>query len=105
MKRTIVALLIGIAIGTIGSHICMRHFPRPTDPDLRFKYIVRQFNRRLKLDDDQKKQVETILLEKRKKMESIRADAKPRLEQIRQETRQEISKILRPDQLKKFEIL
>lgn len=105
MKKIISSLLLGVLLGVAATQLYSRRHPRMMDPDTRFKYVVEKFNKRLHLSPEQKTQVEAILKTKREKIDALRAESKPKFEAIRQETRQEISKILNPDQIKKFEEL
>ena len=105
MKKILIGVLIGVVLGATGSHLYTRCNPRPTNPEFRHKFVLRQFSRRLHLNEDQKKQLTLILQEKRKKMDALRTESRPKYEVIRKETREEIRKILTPEQQAKFETL
>lgn len=107
-KTTIVAILVlvvtftaGIAVGVFGSHVMMRIHGRgplsfPTG------MMVNHLDRRLDLTDKQRAQVEEIVRRHHDAIASMWSQVEPRVRVELEEANDEITRILTPEQRRKF---
>jgi len=98
----IAGLLMGAAVGGSPSFHEYAHKWDTRSPQER---MLKRFAKRLDLTEDQKRQVATILEQKRAKMDALFNEMKPKFEQIRIETGDEIRQFLNPEQQKKFQAM
>lgn len=103
--QVVPAFLAGILIGGALMLSPMRRqiVPRWPDNNPPHKRMLHAMNKRLNLDRAQMNSIATIFEQKREKIDAIMAESRPKLAEIRNETRQEIRKLLKPEQIEKFE--
>ena len=62
-----------------------------------------QMSERLKLNDDQKSQVQKILGDTREQLQALRKESEPRVTEIRRQADEQLQKVLMPDQWQQFQ--
>lgn len=108
-KTTLVAVLVllltfaaGICVGVFGAHLMILHggrgpaFPPPMA-------MVNRLDRRLDLTPAQRTQVERIIRKRHARIRELWVDVNPRVRQEIAAANDEITRILTPEQRKKFE--
>ncbi len=109
LKSVLCILLIfilGAAAGGLGVHIynksqgdaCWRG-----DRKAREEMLLNRLDRRLDLDDRQREQVRVLIAETRTEMKNIRNQYRPQMKAVIEKSKAEMRRLLRPDQLEKFE--
>ena len=94
-------LLIGIGIGVCGAR---RGAWRRWHPE-RHHQMLETFSRELKLNAEQRAAVGKILDDRQRQMQALHAQVRPQFEAMRAEMRKEISAVLSPEQVERFEKL
>lgn len=62
-----------------------------------------QMSERLKLNGDQKTQVQKILADSREQLQSLRKESEPRVTEIRRQADEHLQKVLTPEQWQQFQ--
>jgi Spy/CpxP family protein refolding chaperone len=62
-----------------------------------------QMSERLKLNDDQKSQVQKILGDTREQLQALRKESEPRVTEIRRQADEHLQKVLTPEQWQQFQ--
>lgn len=75
------------------------------NPQNRYQKMLDLFGKKLDLSKEQKIQISAIFDQKRQKIEALRSELKPKFDEVRANARDEIRRILRPDQIHKYEKL
>ena len=109
-RKLLVTFILGAVAGALvawpSTHCFMRWKSSGEGRGARHhKRMLREFNRKLDLTEDQKKQIELVLDGKRKKIEELREQTRPKFKELRESTKNEIRALLRPDQFDKFDKL
>ncbi len=101
------ALLVsGVAIGALGTYLVLERARRPEGPPPPPPgSFTQEMESRLKLSEDQKKQIEALIRVSRREAEEIRRELRPRLEKYLETTRERFEALLTPEQRAKFEAL
>ena len=108
-KTTIVAILVvivtftaGVAVGVFAAHLVhvRGEHGLPTFPT---KVMVNRLDRRLDLTDRQRAQVEQIIRRHHAAIAAVRSSMQPRVRAELEQANDEITRILTPEQRKKFE--
>jgi hypothetical protein len=73
------------------------------DPGFLAEKIIRRMERRLDLSGDQVKQVREIVLEQQKAFQSLHKEFRPRMDGQIEKTRRDLSEVLTPEQVQKWE--
>ncbi len=98
--------ILGAASGCLVMHIVykshMETFLRG-DRKAREEILINRLSRRLDLDDRQREQARVIVEKTHQEMDMIRKQYRPQMEAVLDNSRAEMRRILRPDQLQKFE--
>lgn len=103
-RQVIPALLIGCLVGLWGGAWLHRTSLRHTRTGFSdTQKLLDRFNAELKLDAGQQDAVRAILESYRSQMKTLHEDSSKRFEEIRAAMRGDISKLLNPDQLKRFQ--
>ncbi len=109
LKSVLCILLIfilGAAGGGLAMHIVykshMETFLRG-DRKTREEILLNRLSRRLDLDDRQREQARAIVEKTHEEMDKIRKQYRPQMEAVMENSRAEMRRILRPEQLQKFE--
>lgn len=97
----ILGLLLGAALGSWGHRAAVRCFMRPPEPGRMIEHLSRE----LKLDPSQKEAVRAVFEARRGQAEAMRKEHEARFEAMRVEVRAELAKVLRPEQLARFDEL
>ncbi|MFA6030477.1 MAG: hypothetical protein WC969_11535 [Elusimicrobiota bacterium] len=97
----ILGLLLGAALGSWGHRAAVHRFMRPPEPGRMIDHLSRE----LKLDAEQQEAVRAVFEARRGQAEKMRRDNEARFEVIRVEVRAELAKVLRPEQLARFDEL
>jgi Spy/CpxP family protein refolding chaperone len=110
MKRSVAllsvvaVLIVGVAIGIVGTHLFYaQKFRRPDGPPgLMGRSFVDRLEGHLDLTADQRRQIDEILERSHEEAEMLRHEMQPRLRQLFESTGAEIEAILTPEQQEKF---
>jgi len=106
IHQVLIALILGAVLGAAGIQLrdygCLMGAPHQ---GAMRKHMIKKMERTLKLDAEQKKQIETLFETMQPRMKALREEMRPKFEAMREETRAEIRKILKPEQLPEFEKL
>ena len=106
IHQVLIALLIGAVLGAWGIQLrdygCLMGTPH--QGGMR-KHMIKKMERELKLDAEQKKKIEALFQAMQPRMQALREEMRPKFEAMREETRAEIRKILKPEQMPKFDEL
>jgi Spy/CpxP family protein refolding chaperone len=110
MKRSVAllsvvaVLIVGVAIGIVGTHrFYAQKFRRPDGPPgLMGRSFVDRLEGHLDLTADQRRQIDEILERSHEEAEMLRHEMQPRLRQLFESTGAEIEAILTPEQQEKF---
>ncbi len=109
LKSVLCILLIfilGAASGGLGVHIYykshMETFLRG-DRKAREEILLNRLNRKLDLDARQREQVRDLIAETHAEMKNIRNQYRPQMKAVIEKSKAEMRRLLRPDQLEKFE--
>ncbi len=98
--------ILGAASGGLAMHIVykshMETFLRG-DRKTREEILLNRLSRRLDLDDRQREQARAIVEKTHGEMDKIRKQYRPQMEAVLENSRAEMRRILRPEQLQKFE--
>jgi hypothetical protein len=98
--------ILGAAAGGLAVHICyksrMETYLRG-DRKAREEILLNRLSRRLDLDDRQREQARAIVRETHAEMNNIRKQYRPQMEAVLEKSRSEMRRMLRPEQLEKFE--
>jgi Spy/CpxP family protein refolding chaperone len=62
-----------------------------------------QMSERLKLNDEQKSQVQKILGDSREQLQALRRESEPRVMEIRRQADEQLQKVLTPEQWQQFQ--
>ncbi|MDP9190760.1 MAG: hypothetical protein M3P06_03555 [Acidobacteriota bacterium] len=110
-KTTIVAILVvvltftaGAMVGVFASHMMILRGGHGA-PFFPTKAMVNRLDRRLDLTDAQRAQVEQIIRRRHANINKLWSDMRPRMRSEIEQTNAEISRILTPEQRKKFDRL
>jgi Spy/CpxP family protein refolding chaperone len=112
-KTTVVATLVllltfgaGFAAGMFTGHMTALRIFRPERlPQFATHAIVSQLDRKLDLSDAQRKKIEEIINRRHRAIHHIRGDVDPQIRAQLDKANQEITRVLTPEQRKKFEAL
>lgn len=110
-KTTVIATLVliltfgaGFAAGLFTGHMTALRVFRPERlPEFATRAIVGRLDRQLDLTDAQRKQVEEIIHRRHRAISEIRGNVHPQIRVQIEKTNQEITRVLTPQQRKKFE--
>jgi Spy/CpxP family protein refolding chaperone len=98
--------LLGAVSGGLVMHMVykshMETFLRG-DRKAREEILVNRLSRKLDLDQSQREKVRAIVKETHLEMNNIRKQYRPQMEAVLEKSRAEMRRILRPEQLEKFE--
>ena len=97
----IVIFLLGFTAGALSLNVYKR-WVRPGGPPTREQLFERLANN-LKLNADQKAQVQTIFGETRKQLGDLRKESEPRVGEIRKQADERLQKVLTPEQWTQFQ--
>jgi Spy/CpxP family protein refolding chaperone len=110
-KTTIVAVIVvvltftaGAAVGVFASHMMILRGGHGA-PLFPARAMVHRLDRRLDLTDAQRAQVEQIILRRHANIDKMWSDMRPRMRVEIEQTNAEISRILTPEQRRKFDRL
>ena len=106
INQVLIAFLFGIAIGAWG--IQLRDYGgwmEPSQPGSIRQHMIKKMEHDLRLNAEQKTQLEAIFKITGPRMKTMRAEMRPKFEALRDETRAEIRKMLTPEQIPRFEEL
>ena len=110
-KTTIVAILVvvltftaGAMVGVFASHMMILRGAHGA-PFFPTTAMVNRLDRRLDLTDAQRAQVEQIIRRRHANIDKLWSDMRPRMRTEIEQTNAEISRILTPEQRKKFDQL
>ena len=98
--------ILGAVGGVIGTYIfykCRKDALVWGEPRDREEHMVRRLSRDLNLDNEQHDKVKEILHETRAEMKVVRKQYRPQIEAVLEKGHDRIRKILKPEQLEKFE--
>ncbi len=97
-------LVCGIAIGTGGTVIVMKHIiiSACRHPENVPQRITDRMRGKLGLTDDQAAKVKTILTERQKKIQALLRQIQPEVDKQFQNAKEEVAAVLKPDQAKKW---
>ncbi len=102
----LIIFLLGAASGGLAVHIYfksqMETFVKG-DRKAREEILLNRLSRKLDLDDKQREQTRAIIAETHEEMKKIRTQYHPQMEAVIEKSKAEMRRILRPDQLEKFE--
>ncbi len=102
----LLVFLLGAASGGLAVHIIyksrMETFQHG-DFKAREQILLDRLSRRLDLDGRQRSQLLAIIRQTHDEISSIKKQYRPQMEAVLEKSRQEVKRILRPDQLEKFE--
>lgn len=105
-NQVLISMMIGIALGlSLGELSECKVFRSHWKHGNMRQRMLKKLDRELHLTADQKTKVEVIFEAKHPQMEALQQEMKPKFEALRQSTQAEVSKVLNPDQQKKFEAL
>ncbi len=106
-KYIVVALVLGIAIGAVGTIKGFQCGLRGSwkNPEKMHQRMLKEFTSKLNLTPDQQQKVSAILDDTGKKITTLREEVHPKFEAIRNSTRAQIREILTPEQQKKFDVI
>lgn len=110
-KTTIVAILVlvltfgaGFAAGLFTGHMhALRTFRPERLPEFATRAIVGRLDHHLDLTDRQRKQVEAIIQRRHRAISEIRGNVSPQIHAQLEQANREITRVLTPEQRKKFE--
>lgn len=97
----LLGLVLGALVGAVAQRSVMRRHMGPPDP----QRMVRRLSRDLSLDEAQKTSVLAALESRRPQMESLRREGDAKFEALRAETNADIRRLLKPEQIVKFDEL
>ena len=99
--------LAGLAIGIVGTRSLVRHEVRQAmlHPEKTQQLMEERVDRRLHLDNDQEARLHDILAVAHLQIREARLQIRPQIELIASNTDQQISALLNPDQLTRYEKL
>jgi hypothetical protein len=100
----ILVFVAGIAFGVIATRAIVWHRVRQVlaEPDQVRRIVERRMIAQLRLDAEQRRQVDRILSRTQGELKDLRIEFAPRFHEIMSNTAAEISVVLRPDQREKF---
>ena len=93
--------LLGFAAGALALN-AYRAWSRGNAPANR-QDRFEQMSERLKLNDDQKSQVQKILGDTRERLQALRKESEPRVTDIRRQADEQLQKVLTPEQWQQFQ--
>lgn len=95
--------IVGLLLGSAGTGLYIHYcFSRPWVNSGNHHHGVERLKSELNLDEEQTTQIGKIFDEESPQMDALRQETNAKLKTIRDATAVRISKVLRPDQLKKF---
>ena len=100
----ILILVCGIAIGTGGTVVVMKHIILNAiqHPEKVPQRITDRMRGKLGLTDDQAAKVKAILTERHKKIHALLRQVRPEVDKEFEKAKEEVAAILKPDQAKKW---
>jgi len=97
----IVIFLLGFTAGALSLN-AYKKWARPGGPPTR-EQLFERLATNLKLNADQKTQVQTIFGETRKQLGDLRKESEPRVGEIRKQADERLQKVLTPEQWTQFQ--
>ena len=106
-KQIIVALILGIVLGALGTLRCMPFGSHGflKNPEKMHRHMMEQFTSKLRLTPDQQQKISAILDDTRTKISLLRGEVHPKFEEIRNISKTQIRELLTSDQQKKFDVM
>lgn len=110
-RTTIIAMLVvvltfgaGFAVGLFTGHMTALRIFRPERlPEFATRAMVRRLDRRLDLTDAQRTQITDIINRRHRAISEVRGSLQPKIRAEINKANEEISRVLTPEQQKKFE--
>ena len=102
----LIIFLLGVASGAVVTHLLYTSRIEGImsgRPETREEMLVKRLSRKLDLDDRQREQVRALIAETRTEMKNIRNQYRPQMKAVIEKSKAEMRRLLRPDQLEKFE--
>ncbi len=107
-KSILVLMLVfvaGIVVGVVGTRTVVRHFVQRAiaHPERVQLFIEKEMKWKLRLDDSQQVKLHEILTDSRGQMRELRQQYQPQMVLVWSNTDSQISALLTPDQLARYE--
>lgn len=102
----ILVFVLGAAAGSIVTHkVCQRRMESIVSggPHAVRKIMLERMNRELKLDDNQRAQLEAIFTETHDQIRAAKKQVEPQIDSILDRAEDKVRAMLRPDQRERFE--
>ncbi|HMJ25865.1 MAG TPA: hypothetical protein VK475_08555 [Pyrinomonadaceae bacterium] len=101
--RVRIAAILIFVLGFAAGALALNGYQRWRTGGQTRRQAYEQVLDRLKLNSDQKTQVQQIFGEARQQLQALRKESDPRVVQIRQQTDERLQKVLTPEQWKEFQ--
>jgi Spy/CpxP family protein refolding chaperone len=100
--------VLGLIVGVIGTVKVIQSKVsefKKAGPEGVAKFVGGRLSKQLDLDEDQKKEVERVVVESQEKLKALRVQAMPEVREIVKDGEAQIMDVLNPDQAEKFQKL